>query len=113
MMHSKSALSNLLSINPVKINLADDVIVEAAGCGHRERTMKTLRWPHNGVLTNIRFVPKLSRNLLLHAQFARVVDPITFNSLKCVADVKGSNLTIDKRIDKKFASARHDSNNQQ
>ena len=68
---------------------------------------------HTIMFSLILFVPKLRRNLLLVAQFARVVDPITFNSLKCVADVKGSNLTIDKRIDKKFASARHDSNNQQ
>ena len=38
---------------------------------------------HTIMFSLILFVPKLRRNLLLVAQFARVVDPITFNSLKC------------------------------
>ena len=83
MTHSKSVFSNFRSIKSVKVHLADDGIVEAIGCGDVEMTMNTPCGLRKGVLTNVWFVPKLSRNLFSVARFARDVGPITFDSTKC------------------------------
>lgn len=45
-------------------------------------------------------MPKLSCNLFSVARFVHDVGPITFDSMKCVATVNGSNWTIGKRIGK-------------
>lgn len=63
-------------------------------------TMQTPRGVRKGVLTNVRLVPKLSRNLFSVARFARDVGLITFDSTKCVATVNGLVWTIGKRIGK-------------
>lgn len=100
MTHSKSCFTNFRSIKPIKVHLADDGTVEAIGCGDVEMSMKTPHGLRKGVLTNVWFVPKLSRNLFSVARFARDVGPITFDSTKCVATMNGSKWTIGKRIGK-------------
>ena len=100
MTHSKAVLTGYRSIQTVKVHLADDGTVEAIGCGDVEMVMKTQHGPRKGVLKNVWHVPRLSRNLFSVAPFARNVCPVTFETNKCVATLKGSVWTIGTRVGK-------------
>ena len=49
------------------MHLADDGVVEALGSGEVVMTMKTPSRTKKGVLTNVWYIPKLSRNLFQSA----------------------------------------------
>jgi len=99
---SEACLKNYRAIKPVQVHLADDGTVEAIGCGDVEMVMmiETPRGPRKGVLTNVWYIPKLSRNLFSVSRFAKDVDPITFDVDKCFVDLKDASWTIEKRIGK-------------
>ena len=62
--------------------------------------VETPRGPRKGVLTDVWCIPTLSRNLFSVSRFAKDVDPLTFDSAKCFADLKGAIWTVGKRIGK-------------
>ncbi|KAF1316242.1 Integrase catalytic core protein, partial [Globisporangium splendens] len=97
---SKACLKNYRAIKPVQVHLADDGTVEAIGCGDVEMMMETPRGPRKGVLTNVWYIPKLSRNLFAVSRFTKDVGPITFDVDKCFVKLKGASWTIGKRIGK-------------
>ncbi|KAF1318440.1 Gag-pol polyprotein, partial [Globisporangium splendens] len=97
---SKACLKNCRAIKPVQVHLADDGTVEAIGCGDVEMMMETPRGPRKGVLTNVWYIPKLSRNLFAVSRFTKDVGPITFDVDKCFVKLKGASWTIGKRIGK-------------
>ena len=97
---SKACLKNYRAIKRVRVHLADDGTVEAIDCDDVEMVMETPRGPRKGVLTNVWYIPKLSRNLFSVSRFTKDVDPITFDVDKCFVNLKGASWTIGKRIGK-------------
>ena len=89
MTRSKSCLTNYQAMKPVTVHLADDGTVEAIGRGDVHMEMQTPHGLRKGVLKNVWFVPRLSRDLFSVARFAKDVGPITFESDKCVVNLDG------------------------
>ncbi|KAG2758790.1 hypothetical protein Pcac1_g29117 [Phytophthora cactorum] len=52
-------------------------------------SMRTPRGMKKGVLTNVWYIPKLSRNLFSVGRFTKDVGPVTFESDGCFAETKG------------------------
>ncbi|KAE9565726.1 hypothetical protein CGMCC3_g18090 [Colletotrichum fructicola] len=89
MTYSKEYMKNFKKITPVDVHLADDGVVQALGTGDIVMSMRTPRGMKKGVLTNVWYIPKLSRNLFSVGRFTKDVGPVTFESDGCFAETKG------------------------
>ena len=61
MSYSKEFMANYKTIDPVNVHLTDDGVVEAIGSADVVMTMKTPNGMKKGMLTNVWYIPKLSR----------------------------------------------------
>ena len=63
--------------------------MEAIGSGDVVMTMKTPSGIKKGMLTNVLYIPKLSRNLFSVGPFTKDVAPMTFNTSACFVNLNG------------------------
>jgi len=89
MTYSKEFMTNFKNITPVDVHLADDGVVQALGTGDIVMSVTTPHGVKKGVLTNVWYIPKLSRNLFSVGRFTKDIGPVTFESDGCFADTKG------------------------
>ena len=88
MSYLKEFMVNYKNIDPVNEHLADDGVVEPIEIGDAVMTMKTPSGIKKGVLTNVLYIPKLSRNLFSVGRFTKDVSPMTFNTSVCFVLLK-------------------------
>ena len=89
MTSSKEFMRNYKDFGPVDVHLADDGVVQAIGKGDIVMSITTRQGVKKGVLTNVWYIPKLSRNLFSVGRFITDVGPVTFEVDGCFAETKG------------------------
>ncbi|KAF1328946.1 Gag-pol polyprotein, partial [Globisporangium splendens] len=100
MSYSKRFMTKYKTIDPVDVHLADDGVVQAIGSGDIVMTMKTPSGDKKGVLTNVRHIPKLTRNLFSVGRFTKDVAPMTFDTSVCYVNLKGQKWKVGERAGK-------------
>lgn len=89
MTSSKKFMRNFKTITPRDVHLADDGVVQVIRSGDIVMSMQTPHGIKKGLLTNVWYIPKLSRNLFSVGRFTKDVGAVTFESEGCFAMTKG------------------------
>uniref|UniRef100_A0AAV1V4P0 Retrovirus-related Pol polyprotein from transposon TNT 1-94-like beta-barrel domain-containing protein n=1 Tax=Peronospora matthiolae TaxID=2874970 RepID=A0AAV1V4P0_9STRA len=85
------------TICPVNVHLADDDVVEEIRWGEVVMKVKTPSGSKKGILMNLLYVPKLSRNLFSARMFTKDVVPMTVNTSSCFVDHIGQKWKVCER----------------
>ena len=88
MTYSKEYINNFKKSTPADVHLEDDGVVQALGTGDIVMSMKIPRGMKKGVLTNVWYISKLSRNMFPVGRFTKDIGPMTFESDGCFAELK-------------------------
>ncbi|KAF0726653.1 hypothetical protein Ae201684_015153 [Aphanomyces euteiches] len=101
--HMTNSMANFKNYSPmkaIKVHLADDDVIEAVGQGEVVMKLMTPQGPQLGVLKNVWFVPKISRNLFSVSQFATDGAKISFEKNNCIMEKQGRSFNIGSRFGK-------------
>lgn len=84
----------------IKVHLADNDVIEAIGRGDIVMELATPKGFQRGVLKDVWFIPRLSRNLFSVSQFTTQDSTVSFEKNLCVMEKKGMKLAIGERFGK-------------